>query len=179
MRVGFNQRTKQMLVMKHFLTDEANFDYQRERDMYKYLKKIDCGDLVLNLLEHDDQNKILVIERGICDLQNFAELRRKADNPDGPLTAAEILFVMEYVASAMQRLWEMGRVCLCDTKEQNILLHFSTQELVGYKPILTDLGAAYCKKVDRKATYPVALTAKYFDPEVLDSLEYENFVQNE
>jgi hypothetical protein len=54
MRVGFNQRTKQMLVMKHFLTDEANFDYQRERDMYKYLKKIDCGDLVLNLLEHDD-----------------------------------------------------------------------------------------------------------------------------
>jgi hypothetical protein len=65
------------------------------------------------------------MERGICDLQTFAELRREADHPDGPLTAAEVLLVMEYVATAMQRLWTKAKLSLCDIKEQNILITFS------------------------------------------------------
>jgi hypothetical protein len=41
------------------------------------------------------------MERGVCDLQTFSQLRREASNSDGPLTAAEVLLVMEYVARAM------------------------------------------------------------------------------
>jgi hypothetical protein len=98
-RVGFNQKTKQVLAIKHFLTSKA--DYKRERDMYKHLTQNGCSDLVLKLLEFDDENKILVMERGICDLKTFAELRREADHQDGPLTALEVILVMEYAAAAM------------------------------------------------------------------------------
>ena len=132
-----------MLVIKHFLNGFA--DYRRERDMYIHLKKSACDDLVLNLLEQDDEFKILVMERGICDLRTFAELRREQDNPDGPLSAGEILLVLEYIANAMHRLWTHAKLCLCDMKEQNILIKYSAEGLGGYKPILTDLGAAYCK----------------------------------
>jgi hypothetical protein len=54
---------------------------------------------------------------------------------------------MEYVAKAMLRLWKDAGLCLCDTKEDNILITYSNQGLGGYKPIITDLGAAYCTKV--------------------------------
>ncbi len=69
--------------------------------MYKHLKSSGCDDLVLGLLEHDDDKNILVMERGMCDLKTFAELRREAGNLDGPITEIEVLFVMEYVAKAM------------------------------------------------------------------------------
>ncbi len=84
---------------------------------------------------------------------------------------------MEYVATAMQRLWNDAKLCLCDTKEQNILIVYSAQGLGGYRPILTDLGAAYCQKVDPDAIYPVALTARYFDPAVLQRID-ENYNNN-
>ncbi len=54
---------------------------------------------------------------------------------------------MEHVANAMQRLWKEAGMCLCDTKEDYILITYSNQGFGGYKPILTDLGMAYCKKV--------------------------------
>ncbi len=55
-----------------------------------------CGDLVLELLEFDDVNKILVMERGTCDLKTFAELHPESKHPDGLLTALEVLLIMEY-----------------------------------------------------------------------------------
>ncbi len=55
---------------------------------------------------------------------------------------------MEYVANAMQRLWKEAGLCLCDSKEDNILITYSNQGLGGYRLILTDLGGAYCKKVN-------------------------------
>jgi hypothetical protein len=69
--------------------------------MYKYLKKCSCGDLVLGLLENDDDKNILVMERGICDLKKFVQLRREEGNIDGPITAMEVFLIMEYVANAM------------------------------------------------------------------------------
>ncbi len=98
-RVGFNQKTKQVLAIKHFLTSKG--DYKRERDMYKHLAQNECSDLILKLLESDDENKILVMERGICDLKTFAELRRETGHQDGPITALEILLIMDYVAITM------------------------------------------------------------------------------
>jgi hypothetical protein len=59
----------------------------------------------------------------------------------------EVYIVMEYIAYAMQRLWKEAGLCLCDTKEENILITYSNQGLGGYKLILTDLGGAYCTKV--------------------------------
>jgi hypothetical protein len=29
----------------------------------------------------------------------------------------EVLFIMDYVAKAMERLWKDAELCLCDTKE--------------------------------------------------------------
>jgi hypothetical protein len=87
-----------MLVIKRF-SDKHKTDYQRERDMYKHLKQCGCGDLVLGLLENDDDDEnILVMERGMCDLKTFVELRRKEGNTDGPITAVEVFLIMEYVA---------------------------------------------------------------------------------
>jgi hypothetical protein len=59
-----------MVAIKHF--DKCTADYRRERDTYKHLKESSCRDLVLDLLEYDDKNQMLVMERGICDLQTFA-----------------------------------------------------------------------------------------------------------
>jgi hypothetical protein len=135
--------------------------------MYKHLTQNGCSDLVQKLLEFDDESKILVLERGICDLKTFAELRREEDDSDGPLTAFEVLLVMEYVAMAMQKLSINASMSLCDTKEENILIKYSAEGLGGYKPILTDLGSAYCKQVDKQANYPVAYSCNYFNPAVL------------
>ncbi len=44
--------------------------------MYKYIKQCDCGNLFLGLLENDDDKNILVMERGMCDLKTFVQLRR-------------------------------------------------------------------------------------------------------
>jgi hypothetical protein len=63
-----------MLVIKRF-SEKNKTTYQRERDMYKHLRKCGCGDLVLGLLENDDDKNILVMERGMCDLKRFAGLR--------------------------------------------------------------------------------------------------------
>jgi hypothetical protein len=41
------------------------------------------------------------MERGRCDLKTFAQLRREKGNIDGPITASEVLLIMEYVANAM------------------------------------------------------------------------------
>ncbi len=105
-----------MLVVKKFDKIHKR-DYQRERDMYMYIKRTDCGDLFLNLIKNGDDKNILIMERGICDLKKFAELRREADNTDGPITPLEIIVIMEYVAEAMHRLWRDAGVCLCDNKE--------------------------------------------------------------
>jgi hypothetical protein len=78
---------------------------------------------------------------------------------------------MEYVATAMHRLWNKARLCLCDTKENNILIVYSTQGLGGYRPMLADLGAAYCKRIDPQAIYPVAYTERYFDPSFFDRID--------
>jgi hypothetical protein len=85
--------------------------------MYKYINKRGCGDLFLGLLENDDNNNILVMERGMCDLKTFVQLRQEEGNIDGPITAIEIFLIMDYVANAMQRLWSEAGLCLCDTKE--------------------------------------------------------------
>jgi hypothetical protein len=45
------------------------------------------------------------------------QLRREEGNIDGPITVMEVFLIMEYVANAMQRLWNEARLCLCDTKE--------------------------------------------------------------
>jgi hypothetical protein len=85
--------------------------------MYIHVKQSGCGDLFLGLLEYDDEKNIIVIERGRCDLKTFVQLRREEGNIDGPITASEVLIIMEYVANAMQRLWNQAGLCLCDTKE--------------------------------------------------------------
>jgi hypothetical protein len=64
-----------MLVLKRF-KEQDKIGYQRERDMYNYVKQSGCGDLFLGLLEYDDEKNILVMERGMCDLKTFVELRR-------------------------------------------------------------------------------------------------------
>jgi hypothetical protein len=58
-----------MVVIKHFPRHSS--DYERERDMYKHLKESTCRDLIVDLLEYDNENKIVVMERAICDLQTF------------------------------------------------------------------------------------------------------------
>jgi hypothetical protein len=85
--------------------------------MYKHVNKCGCGDLVLGLLENDDDKNILVMERGMCDLKTFVQLRCEEGNIDGPITAMEIFLIMEYVANDMQRLCNEAGLCLCDTKE--------------------------------------------------------------
>ncbi len=85
--------------------------------MYNHVKQSGCGDLFLDLLEYDDEKNILVMERGRCDLKTFVELRREKGNVDGPITASEVLLIMDYVTNAMQRLWKDAGLCLCDTKE--------------------------------------------------------------
>jgi hypothetical protein len=85
--------------------------------MYNHVKQSGCGDLFLGLLEYDDEKNILVMERGRCDLKTFVELRREKGNVDGPITASEVLLIMDYVTNAMQRLWKDAGLCLCDTKE--------------------------------------------------------------
>jgi hypothetical protein len=85
--------------------------------MYNHVKQSGCGDLFLGLLEYDDEKNILVMERGRCDLKTFVELRREKGNIDGQITASEVLLIMDYVANAMQRLWNEAGLCLCDTKE--------------------------------------------------------------
>jgi hypothetical protein len=85
--------------------------------MYKHVNQCGCGDLVLSLLEYDDDQNILVMERGMCDLKTFVQLRREEANIDGPITAMEVFLIMEYVANAMKRLWKEAELCLCDTKE--------------------------------------------------------------
>jgi hypothetical protein len=45
--------------------------------MYKHLNQCGCGNLVLGLLENDDDKNILVMERGMCDLKTFVQLRRE------------------------------------------------------------------------------------------------------
>jgi hypothetical protein len=57
------------------------------------------------------------MERGMCDLKTFVQLRREEGNIDGPITAMEVFLIMEYVAQAMQRLWREAGLCLGDTKE--------------------------------------------------------------
>ncbi len=47
---------------------------------------------------------------------------------------------------------------------------YSNERFGGYKPILTDLASAYCKRVDADAKYPVAFTPNYFDPKLLELL---------
>jgi hypothetical protein len=66
--------------------------------MYKHLKQCGCDDLVLGLLENYDDKNILVMERGMCDLKTFAQLRHEEGNIDGPITAMEVFLIMEYVA---------------------------------------------------------------------------------
>ncbi len=85
--------------------------------MYNHVKKTGCGDLFLGLLEYDDEKNMLVMERGRCDLKTFVQLRHEKENIDGPITASEVLLIMEYVANAMQRLWKEAGLCLCDTKK--------------------------------------------------------------
>ncbi len=68
--MGYNTTTGQMLAIKKFKNKNS---YQRERDIYKHIKKSSCSDLILNLLEYDDDKLILVMERGMCDLRKFAE----------------------------------------------------------------------------------------------------------
>ncbi len=50
------------------------------------------------------------------------------------------------------------------------MIVYSNEGFGGYKPILTDLASAYCKRIDNRAIYPVAFTPKYFDPKLLDLL---------
>jgi hypothetical protein len=85
--------------------------------MYKHLKQCGCDDLVLGLIENDDDRNILVMERGMCDLKKFVQLRNEEGNIDGPITVIEVFLIIEYVANAMQRLWREAGLCLCDTKE--------------------------------------------------------------
>ncbi len=47
---------------------------------------------------------------------------------------------------------------------------YSSEGFGGYKPIITDLASAYCKRVDNHSKYPVAFTPNYFDPKLLDLL---------
>jgi hypothetical protein len=96
----------------------------------------------MKLIESDDENNILIIQRGICDLGDFIEIRRKSGDP---LDINEIFMVMLYVVESMNKLNSIG-VSLCDTKEANILIKFS-KEAIGYVPVLSDLGAIYCKKL--------------------------------
>jgi hypothetical protein len=93
--------------------------------MYKHIRQCGCGDLVLGLIKNDDDKNILVMERGMCDLKTFVHLRREEGNIDGPITAMEVFLIMEYVTNAMQRLWREAGLCLCDTKEENILIVYS------------------------------------------------------
>jgi hypothetical protein len=50
---------------------------------------------------------------------------------------------------------------------------YCDQGLGGYKPILTDLGGAYCKQAESEVTYPVAYTPNYFDPITIDLLFFQ------
>ncbi len=93
----------------------------------------------MRLLDCDDQQRELIIERGECDLYTFVKLRRKQNDP---LDTNELFLIIQYVAECMKSLHEIG-VSLCDTKEQNILIRFS-KEHIGYVLALTDLGGVYC-----------------------------------
>jgi serine/threonine protein kinase len=81
----------------------------------------------------------------MCDLKTFTDLRRASGDP---LDVGEIFLIMEYLVDCMRKLHSIG-VSLCDTKEQNILIKYSSsQQEMGYVPVLTDLGGIFCKNID-------------------------------
>jgi hypothetical protein len=41
------------------------------------------------------------MERGMCNLKEFAQLRRMEGNPDGPINAKEVMLIIEYISNAM------------------------------------------------------------------------------
>jgi hypothetical protein len=55
-----------MVVIKRVFSGATA--YKRERDMYDYVKQKGVGDLFLNLIDYDDEKKVLVLDRGKCDL---------------------------------------------------------------------------------------------------------------
>jgi hypothetical protein len=51
-------------------------NYEFEKKVYEYLKSKNLEKVSMKLLGYDDDRKMLVIERGACDLLKFAQLRR-------------------------------------------------------------------------------------------------------
>jgi len=64
---------KKAAVLKYFRNSSS---YQLERNVYLDINHKDKNNkTVFKLIQSDDNNNILVMERGDCDLQNFIQLR--------------------------------------------------------------------------------------------------------
>ena len=66
-------------MLKYFKEQDA---YQKERNVCLDLNQKDVGNkTVFKLIQHDDENNILVMERGDCDLNGFIKLRVGNNQP--------------------------------------------------------------------------------------------------
>ena len=114
----------------------------------------------MNLIDSDDENYILVLQRGESDLKNFIKLRVTNRNP---LSQQEIFYIFHELACFQRCLYQYG-IAFCDLKEENIMLTL-TERGARYYLRLADLGGAYLKS--RDTIYPKAFTADYFDAKLI------------
>ena len=154
---------KSAAVLKYF---KQGLSYIKERDAYLEINGLDSQNLtILQLIRHDDKNRILVIERGDCDLKNFVELRVQDKNT---LKISEINYIFVQLLQLQNNLWNYG-YAICDMKEENVLLKL-TETGAGYYIKLADLGSCYQRRDNNSEQYPYGYTENYFDRRLLEKL---------
>ena len=135
MNLAFDKTEKKFAVIKQFLTE---YYFNVENEFYEYINKKGKGHLLMKLKHAVEEKKVLVFERGDCDLKKFTEIRQLAATP---LTTGEILYIAEYMINSMKELDEID-VYLCDNKPPNILVVMDSESAEKYHLTITDLGGA-------------------------------------
>ena len=69
----FDKNEKRFAVIKQFNTEDY---YNDENEFYEYINKKGKGHLLMKLKHAVEEKKVLVFERGDCDLKKFTELRQ-------------------------------------------------------------------------------------------------------
>ena len=71
-QIGYIQSKKQMVAIKRMNRKD---EYEFEKAAYVYLASNNLAGLSMRLIDSDDKNQLLIIERGGCDLDTFVRLR--------------------------------------------------------------------------------------------------------
>ena len=127
-------------MIKQFFKEDH---YKVENEFYEYINKKGKGHRLMKLKHAVEEKKVLVFERGDCDLKTFAKLRQSAGSR---LTTGEILYIAEYMISTMKELDEI-EIYLCDNKPPNTLVVMDSESAEKYHLTITDLGGAWSPKI--------------------------------